>query len=114
MQTVYRIQHLNGLGLYSTCRRTRTYEQLHDMDKHPCPYNDGLEKFPDHWKFGFSSREQMKGWIYKKEWRKSLDAMGFRLHIFKVENCKLGGKQLVYDPESIIGEVKIERLCDET
>lgn len=113
MQTVFRIQHLNGLGLYSTCRRTKTHEQLFDMDRHPVPYNDGLRDFPEHWKFGFSSQEQMERWIFKKEWRKNLDAMGFRLHIFKATKYNLGYNQMVYDPKSIVGKIKVERLWNE-
>lgn len=99
MAKVYRIENIDGEGIYTACSRSDDmYDMLsnyQDAPRHPTPYQD--PKMCGAWSnrdrcgdaemvFGFSSKAQLKRWFNRARDRKLMDDEGFRVSIYAVGN----------------------------
>lgn len=92
---IWRIENENGGGMYRSGHNDfgTIAAEVGDWasDRHPSPiWDDALgwgDICPyerDLWKFGFASLSQMRQWVYKAKWRRSLDEIGFSLVCYRV------------------------------
>lgn len=106
---IYRVEDSAGDGLY-TSEHGKCYAEMYELDgRHPSPHNDPalarkvhdfLGKYGGA-RFGFCSLEQLKFWIYKRDWWDKLDAEGFVISMYLVpeQYCLLGNTQAIFNRE---------------
>ena len=78
-----------------------------DCTRHPLPSEDArlkdewrkLLRDYEHfnWRFGFSSKEQLKSWVYKSEWREEFEELGVIMSLFKFDHIIEGDTQAIFD-----------------
>lgn len=66
-------------------------------------YNNNDFLFPTKYKFGFSSLQQARKWLYKKCWSKELRSNDYHLFSFEVpdEHVLVGCSQVLYDSKRV-------------
>jgi len=99
--TIYRVENNNKEGMYGGSDVPCSWEMV-ESKTHPSPYED--DKIKPFWdrhskdlQFGFSSIQQLRFWIYKKEWREQLDASGFHISVIIAKGAH-GDTQSVFLP----------------
>lgn len=105
MPLFYRIENEQGHGMYRSDTYLNCTSNMQGMERHPSPYDDmGLAKNckrrkympgatwckwwridPTLFNYGFGNLDQLKNWVYKKEWRTELQKKGFKVSVYK---CK--------------------------
>ena len=109
--TVYRIEHKeSGWGIYRGGAYPFEAGYNDIAERHPVPYDDSLlvqngpkdawgdlDIKPKHF-FGFSSKEQLRSWLYEDVFLINLHDKGFVLKIFVVpsEHFFLGHTQVIF------------------
>lgn len=117
MTKVYRVEDKDGKGMY--CGRVSLWG-MHDPVRHPTPMDDSrlmrsfqrdtggigdarteFDKFLfDEFgrvRFGFSSLDQLRRWIYDDEWKDTLYVYGFKLNVYECDRVWVGDTQAVFD-----------------
>jgi hypothetical protein len=107
MKTVYRIENRMGRGMYE-CDTVNLYCGA-ASERHPMPYRDAAlvaqnyeDGFLFRWgrdiRFGFTSPEQFRSWVYQQDWRDALNRDGFQMSVYEIEDdlCLLGDTQAVF------------------
>jgi len=118
MKKIFRIENEAGKGIY--VGDSKVSSDLYEIDgpspRHPRPEDDSLlmKSFEDSgrnvsneryflfsvtpFKFGFTSVEQLRNWIYNDEWLISLAEEEFVLAVYEVadENVMVGNTQACY------------------
>lgn len=105
MIRIYRVENVDGKGMY--CGTEAGVQMNGDSSRHPLPREDA--KIGCEWRerlsgeideqiFGFASLEQLRFWIYKTKWRKSLKSEGFRVSVYEVpvEHALVGDTQAIF------------------
>ncbi len=119
MQRVYRLETLEGVGVYMARRSNQMihrimYEYV-DAPRHPGPMNDSLladtfysanlERFS----FGFASLEQLKEWFFDDNDRELLSLHGIVCNEYEIEGWGFvaGEKQCIFVKENarLVGQV---------
>ena len=100
----YRIEDEYGKGMYTTIFSDISREMFELDGRHPAPCNeeglgeylDGMEGSWKNYRYAFKSLEQLKNWIYKKEWRTKLKRDGLKLIVIDAKGFH-GNTQAVFD-----------------
>lgn len=117
MALIYRIQNEYGEGMYTgpSCDASSS---MHEH-RHPLPSDDAALKDKwinlknaTHYKFGFSSIEQLKFWIYKLKWRKELAKAGYCVYIFETDDFLIGDTQAVFvkDTATLVETISLTKI----
>jgi hypothetical protein len=99
MQTVYRVETVDGRGAYRATFNPhvgRTTDEFGN-DRIPAPREDGLSGFTrDHY-FGFASVEQLQAWFTRAD-RANLHECGLSMSVYLVDpdDVKYGRKQVCF------------------
>ncbi len=105
-QWVYRIEDSEGDGMYWSEDAIARDLDLYELDgRHPPPHKDAI--LSSIWpalddgshKFGFTSLEQLKCWVFSKGARQQLADAGFTIAVFEAE-AYAGDTQVIYVPET--------------
>lgn len=97
MELIYRIEHSEKGGLYSSVVAREVMQEFEDS--HPCPYEDPFIKhFEDEmdYYFGFRSMDDLKRWVHEPEWVAALYEEGFELLVFEAEGVCHGCRQSIF------------------
>ena len=119
--TVYRIEHKeSGLGNYRSGESPFEAGYSEAVERHPLPYDDSLlvQNGPkgvwgnldirqEHF-FGFSSKEQLRSWLYEDVFLINLHDKGFVLKLFIVpsEHFFLGHTQVIFVRQEAISSTE--------
>lgn len=101
--TVYRIENAEGKGMYAGGQIANEEMNAWQSNRHPMPSKDSRLSldyevvFERGMKFGFSSLDQLKFWVYQEDHRVALHKEGFRVSVFTAEAC-VGDTQVFYNP----------------
>lgn len=105
--TIFRIENKYKDGVYQGMNSVSTKmlkNNCENPERHPLPSED--DKLREFWSiyreklfFGFKSIEQLKFWVYKREWRETLEAEGYFISKIKARG-KHGDTQSVYFNET--------------
>lgn len=107
-QTIYRVENKQGGGMYRgghpvTDQMSGAATDDSGRCRHPMPHNDqGLFAFyddgfmPEKHQFAFGSIQQLKFWIYRREWREELEADGFTIKMICADAI-VGDTQAIFD-----------------
>ena len=120
MPIVYRVETVDGIGMYG-CGVNCVNFEMDDDRRHPLPKDDAeLSVFwerlssddRDGIRFGFSSIDQLKSWIYKKSWRKEIAKSGLIVSVYRARFVRVGATQAVFKLKTAkkIGTVDILNL----
>lgn len=104
MVKLYRVENVDGEGMYRSSAPDLTLSEMQDYDRHPTPNKDtmlrqgvirllGLDPYDNfveyskwlQFKYGFVSLDQMRAWIYANEWRKALHEKGFYISVYECD-----------------------------
>lgn len=118
---IWRVETPDGGGIYrGNFSASDWYDEGFHNARHPTPSEDALlsEKWDDFRfqhsgiRFGFTSREQMRAWLYKAEWRARLKDLGCRAVIYEVPDgfALAGDTQAVFVRDAAVA-VGYEELC---
>jgi hypothetical protein len=101
---VYRVAYCGDIkrGLYSSWASNR----MHELDgPHPGPWADarmtdellrrGMNTAGGWW-FGFKNLDQLRQWIYNKEWRAQLADEGYVCYELEVDDAIIGDCQCIF------------------
>ena len=84
---VYRIETLDGEGLYSTGDNEVNDILEFDSVRHPLPHEDNKlkhhVKFNRNWYFGFETIDLLKKWTISNECRDKLEACGLQISVYE-------------------------------
>ena len=119
MQRVYRLETLEGVGVYmarlSNLLIKRIMDKYLDALRHPGPMNDSLlaDAFysanQGRFSFGFASLEQLKEWFFDDNDRELLSLHGIVCNEYEIEGWGFvaGRKQCIFVKESarLVGQV---------
>lgn len=114
---VLRVEDRCGGGMYRPNSNDGAYEQSawvraigHIQEReHPAPHEDsGLTQYALRWlglnqaaaRFGFSSLEQLRRWLYNDDWIRRLSAEGCALVTYDVDagaECFVGHTQVIFN-----------------
>ncbi len=103
--TIYRIENKEGEGLY-TAFPVGSYPriEMNEDKRHPPPFDD--DKIRQTWtdlldrlNFGFASMDQLRFWVYKREWREDLHKKGMSIKRITANGVH-GDTQAVFLPET--------------
>lgn len=109
MTTLYRVQNLEGKGIYATGAASMTGMSSGYSPRHPSPRDDSklmeqiMLRFGNadiHGRlFAFGSLEQLKMWVYMDLWRSGLHDMGFNICVIEIPDncCAIGDTQAVFE-----------------
>lgn len=100
---IYRVQHKDtGIGMYRASNAACEY--LGELNtRHPMPYDDAalmdaLEGKPfTRLLFAFSSLDQLKFWIHRRDVRHTLKNEGLHIQVYDAPDCWAGDTQCVFD-----------------
>lgn len=120
MPIIYRVETVDGIGIYGAGVRCANLE-MDDSRRHPLPTEDA--ELSDFWgkmslcdrggiRFGYSSINQLKSWIYKKSWRKEIAKSGLIVSVYRARFVRVGATQAVFKLKTAkkIGTVDILNL----
>lgn len=123
--TVYRIEHKElGCGIYRSGGYPSDARYIYVAERHPVPYDDSLlvqngpkddwgylNIRPEHF-FGFSSKEQLRSWLYEDVFLINLHDKGFVLKLFVVpsEHFFLGHTQVIFVRKEAISSTEYSLL----
>jgi hypothetical protein len=102
---VYRVENEAGEGPYWTGDADGVGMESQDAPAiHPSPYYDGMGlHFTPGMLCGFVSVAQFKRWFYRKEWRRGLAALGYKLMVYEVppDMVVRGHRQVAFRPAQV-------------
>lgn len=92
---VYRVEDAGGMGMYVDMWKPCTDDEGFANDRHPSPLTcdilkqkikekSHLRELRDY-HFGFTGKEQLHNWIYRKEWRDRMTEYGGVIKVYKVD-----------------------------
>lgn len=115
---IYRIEDMNGGGIYRGDNNEKNPLGMWSSERHPAPHNDSLlvENIAFHrsreadyegwstcgwievneYRFGFSSTDQLRSWVYDDKWLWQMQQNGFRLAVYEVEDAIVGHTQAIF------------------
>ena len=119
MQRVYRLETLEGVGVYMARHRSQLIQRIMneymDAPRHPGPMNDSLltDAFysanQQSFSFGFSSLEQLKEWFFDANDRELLSLHGIVCNEYEIEGWGFvaGWKQCMFVKKNarLVGQV---------
>ena len=119
MQRVYRLETLEGIGVYTARNRSQLLQRITDeyvdAHRHPVPMKDSLlaDAFysanRERFSFGFASLEQLKEWFFDDNDRELLSLHGIVCNEYEIEGWGFvaGSKQCMFVKESarLVGQV---------
>ena len=119
MQRVYRLETLEGVGVYRASNRSQMIQRIMDeymnVPRHPGPMNDSLlaDAFfsvnQQRFRFGFASLEQLKEWFFDDNDRELLSLHGIVCNEYEIEGWGFvaGRKQCIFVKENarLVGQV---------
>lgn len=113
--TVYRVENSLGAGMYRGKVEVNALKEYDDDMRHPMPWYDSkLMRSLDSaghvsgydaviwspWRFGFSSLEQMRRWLYNDRMRYELQDAGFFVAVYESDEEHHGDTQAVFKRNS--------------
>ena len=115
---IFRVETVEGKGIYRGPDWDGVDESGSDSSKHPMPHKDsklldenkdlfyhigdGEYRFLDYdFIFGFSSIDQLRRWLYNDEWLSGLDRQGFVLSIYEGD-VRHGHTQAVINKDTAV------------
>jgi hypothetical protein len=123
MMLVYRIEDVNGGGIYRGDFSGQNPMGTWSSERHPAPRNDSLlvhhinntrgsreltleiSDWVEHhnYIFGFASPEQLRAWVYEDLWITQMQRRGFRLTVLEVEDndVLVGHTQCIFKREHV-------------
>lgn len=119
MQRVYRLETLEGVGVYRASNRSqmiqRIMDEYEDTHRHPVPMNDSpladafCSSNQQRFSFGFASLEQLKEWFFDDNDRELLSLHGIVCNEYEIEGWGFfaGRKQCMFVKENarLVGQV---------
>ena len=116
MALIYRVEDLNGVGLYR-CGCGLRCAEIMQYKRHPTPSEDAElsawwsrnYKTRAEYIFGYSTLEQLKSWIYAKKWRVEIKQSGLVCSVYETNDFIVGATQAVFRNRTAkkIGEIDI-------
>ena len=104
---IYRVEDGDGWGMYSGNMSMGDLSPSGDQSspRHPTPNNDSAiaEDYVNFCRgcakerFGFATLAQLRAWIYKDAWLRTLDGWGYRLSIYEAPRAIVGNTQALFD-----------------
>ena len=119
MQRVYRLETLEGVGVYLASKSNQMIQRIMNeymnVPRHPGPMNDSLlaDAFysanQQRFSFGFASLEQLKEWFFDDNDRELLSLHGIVCNEYEIEGWGFvaGRKQCIFVKENarLLGQV---------
>ena len=119
MARVYRIENALGHGMYRNDSQIPCMTEMQPFGKHylrfPTPNEDSklwaavkdkalndnvlgrhLSREGEKYRFGFRSIRQLKGWVFKREWRKAIAESDLQLVIYDASDVLFGDCQVMF------------------
>lgn len=108
--TVYRVENSLGAGMYRGCN-VPSLDDAYNECRHPMPSKDSklMRSLDDAnlvgrydevdwspWRFGFSSLEQMRRWLYNDVMRSDLKKAGFFVAVYESDEEHHGDTQAIF------------------
>ena len=100
MVIVYRLETVDGIGVYNT----EALNCVHlDRQRHPLPQDDSLlmhnigDRRIRGYHFGFSSIEQLRHWLYNDKWIRDVSKHGIFLSVYEAAEVYIGNSQMCFN-----------------
>jgi hypothetical protein len=124
---IYRVENKRKEGIYSASNRDNfdnvRWDGFENGVRHPCPREDRLIRNPwyemssgqrKRFRFGFSSRKQLKTWFFTKKVRKAIHDDGFHISVYEIEtkNVIKGESQAIFRKckAKLVGRISMVQL----
>jgi hypothetical protein len=122
---IYRVEHEDNpyKGMYCSDTSDEFFEL---KGSHPAPEDDSkfVRSFESltgkswhtygeirHYRFGFSSVDQFKRWVFNDVWRKALDDEGYVIVVYDARDYAVGDTQAVFRPATAT-QLKVMKLTE--